>query len=242
MALAVSQSRNVRSRCRCSVCPAIHINSRSWLRSSSTHEPSDPPHRVVSDLNRCLPPAQHGQKSCALSPERARIQGLERARGGRGFLTPRPAQLCKNVYVMQERRSILVKEEGERGADLPRLWLGRSPCRPDESGPIALRGPTGHPRWIFVYAHVPVCCFGCLIIHTSPCVVRVYCMYVHSAPHVIYTMYRLCVFLVMIHPQVHLRIPCYDFYFLYSGQFAHLLGTTESHPERQPTGPIRRAH
>ena len=30
------------------MCPAIHINSRSWLRSSSTHEPSDPPLRVVS--------------------------------------------------------------------------------------------------------------------------------------------------------------------------------------------------
>ena len=29
------------------MCPAIHINSRSWLRSSSTREPSDPPHRVV---------------------------------------------------------------------------------------------------------------------------------------------------------------------------------------------------
>lgn len=42
-----SRSRNMRSRCRCSVCPAIHINSRSWLRSSSTHEPSDPPHRAV---------------------------------------------------------------------------------------------------------------------------------------------------------------------------------------------------
>ena len=27
---------------------AIHINSRSWLRSSSTHEPSDPPLRIVS--------------------------------------------------------------------------------------------------------------------------------------------------------------------------------------------------
>jgi hypothetical protein len=26
---------------------AIHINSRSWLRSSSTHEPSDPPLRMV---------------------------------------------------------------------------------------------------------------------------------------------------------------------------------------------------
>lgn len=29
------------------MCPAIHITSRSWLRSSSTHEPSDPPLRVV---------------------------------------------------------------------------------------------------------------------------------------------------------------------------------------------------
>ena len=43
----MTQSRNVRSRYRCSMCPAIHINSRSWLRSSSTHEPSDPPPRVV---------------------------------------------------------------------------------------------------------------------------------------------------------------------------------------------------
>ena len=29
------------------MCSAIHINYRSWLRSSSTHEPSDPPHRIV---------------------------------------------------------------------------------------------------------------------------------------------------------------------------------------------------
>ncbi len=43
-----TRCRNMRSRCRCSMCPAIHINSRSWLRSSSTHEPSDPPLRVVS--------------------------------------------------------------------------------------------------------------------------------------------------------------------------------------------------
>ena len=47
VAPGVTQGRNVRSRCRCSMCPAIHINSRSWLRSSSTHEPSDPPLRVV---------------------------------------------------------------------------------------------------------------------------------------------------------------------------------------------------
>jgi hypothetical protein len=43
----------MRSRYRCSMCPAIHINSRSWLRSSSTHEPSDPPLRVVISLS-CL--------------------------------------------------------------------------------------------------------------------------------------------------------------------------------------------
>jgi len=40
--------RNMRSKCRCSMCPAIHINSRSWLRSSSTHEPSDPPPKVIT--------------------------------------------------------------------------------------------------------------------------------------------------------------------------------------------------
>ena len=43
-----TRGRHVRSRCRCSMCSAIHINSRSWLRSSSTHEPSDPPLKVVS--------------------------------------------------------------------------------------------------------------------------------------------------------------------------------------------------
>lgn len=42
-----TQGRNVRSKNQCSVCPAIHTKSRSWLRSSSTREPSDPPLRVV---------------------------------------------------------------------------------------------------------------------------------------------------------------------------------------------------
>jgi hypothetical protein len=47
VALGLNLGRNVRSKCRCSMCPAIHITSRSWLRSSSTHEPSDPPLGVV---------------------------------------------------------------------------------------------------------------------------------------------------------------------------------------------------
>ena len=50
VALGMAQCRNVRSKRRCSMCPAIHINSRSWLRSSSTHEPSDPPLRVSLSL------------------------------------------------------------------------------------------------------------------------------------------------------------------------------------------------
>jgi hypothetical protein len=37
----------VRSKCRCSNCTAIRINSRNWQRSSSTREPSDPPLVVV---------------------------------------------------------------------------------------------------------------------------------------------------------------------------------------------------
>lgn len=45
-----TRGRHLRSRCRCSMCSAIHINSRSWLRSSSTHEPSDPPLKVVFQL------------------------------------------------------------------------------------------------------------------------------------------------------------------------------------------------
>jgi hypothetical protein len=32
------------------MCPANHISSRTLLRSSSTREPSDPPHRVVNVL------------------------------------------------------------------------------------------------------------------------------------------------------------------------------------------------
>jgi hypothetical protein len=36
------------------MCPAIHINSRSWLRSSSTHEPSDPPLRVIILFTDCM--------------------------------------------------------------------------------------------------------------------------------------------------------------------------------------------
>ena len=53
----LTRDRNMRSRCRCSMCPAIHTNSRSWLRSSSTHEPSDPPLRAVFLVSEVSVPA-----------------------------------------------------------------------------------------------------------------------------------------------------------------------------------------
>lgn len=47
-----TRGRNVRSKNQCSMCPAIHTKSRSWLRSSSTREPSDPLLRVVNFYGR----------------------------------------------------------------------------------------------------------------------------------------------------------------------------------------------
>ena len=44
--LRQAQTCNLRSEFRCSMCPAIHTNSRILLRPSSTCEPSDPPLRI----------------------------------------------------------------------------------------------------------------------------------------------------------------------------------------------------
>ena len=51
------------------MCPAIHINSRSWLRSSSTHEPSDPPLRVISQIFRRHSRATIRQSARAFTPQ-----------------------------------------------------------------------------------------------------------------------------------------------------------------------------
>ena len=144
----------MRSRCRCSVCPAIHINSRSWLRSSSTHEPSDPPHRVVSDLNRCLPPAQHGQKSCALSPESSDTRVLSVQRRRQGFHPPTTAPSAKNDGSVRyaKGRSASREREIERGADLTHNWEDR----------LAARDVPGHPIPMFI-RHTSPCALACKV-------------------------------------------------------------------------------
>ena len=83
------------------MCPAIHISSRSWLRSSSTHEPSDPPLRIVlsivsfdagvTDEARRLPPRPDPNPT-RVSGKRQMKTGGERERAGRlPFATERSA-------------------------------------------------------------------------------------------------------------------------------------------------------
>lgn len=63
------------------MCPAIHTSSRSWLRSSSTHEPSDPPLRIV--LFYFLPCRRGPGEGATPSPTRAkrrRVVGRQRCR------------------------------------------------------------------------------------------------------------------------------------------------------------------
>ena len=92
----------MRSRYRCSMCPAIHINSRSWLRSSSTHEPSDPPLRVV-----CVNSAYSTFTDLATVRVRVLKKKLRMRRGDRRqrFVRPSPTsgRSPKPAHRTQER-------------------------------------------------------------------------------------------------------------------------------------------
>lgn len=70
----LGRGRHVRSTGRCSLYPAIHTPTRILLRSSSTHEPSDPPLRVVSPVN-WRAPRFHGPAPLSL-PEPAICLGF----------------------------------------------------------------------------------------------------------------------------------------------------------------------
>lgn len=97
----------MRSRYRCSMCPAIHINSRSWLRSSSTHEPSDPPLRVVifvfSDIAaRSLARASPRRRSLASGRAAGSAQRFAN-RHRRDTEPPMRASVCDSSYRMVAR-------------------------------------------------------------------------------------------------------------------------------------------
>jgi hypothetical protein len=71
------------------MCSAIHINYRSWLRSSSTHEPSDPPHRIIlSGFRKEEGATSHllSRRSLPEGEEAAKVQATRDPRGA--YTTP----------------------------------------------------------------------------------------------------------------------------------------------------------
>ena len=150
----------MRSRRRCSMCPAIHINSRSWLRSSSTREPSDPPLRVFFQVFFYLSAkTRWGGGRGDSSPRRATSPRLFPCEEGK-----RPKQLGHREF----------EKRGENGGTTDSARCGV------EGGGLPLRGPRAPRAFDSARAGMRPCLF----------------------------------FALMILPQVHLRKPCYDFYFL----------------------------
>ena len=153
--------RNMRSRSRCSMCPAIHINSRSWLRSSSTHEPSDPPLRVVFPG----------------SPSRGPLQRFGRPAGATvrpapgGFRAPRRSQqtvLCEKHkhWGRGDRRGgslNLADRCSPRGTAPPGQVPRQASAR---AGGVSASGPAAPPRR--VAGRVVSWCHR-LVIRRKPC-------------------------------------------------------------------------
>lgn len=163
------------------MCPAIHINSRSWLRSSSTHEPSDPPPRVVflcffpwsSSLATILRRTSHRRfrevwglpdrlvNYCASS--RNFVRGTKKMENRREKALFCPAQIGSSSALPEP--SICAPDKPERDTVYQQSL---------SSAVLAGR----------FFVRVPWYDFATFI------------------------------YSVMILPQVHLRKPCYDFYFL----------------------------
>lgn len=121
----------MRSRCRCSMCPAIHITSRSWLRSSSTHEPSDPPLRVVIEFAIFRSPTSVYNYIHALSVHRPYID-IEKKNGtpgrrarGSSFFEPSQESGTEAVRTPLTPSSLFPVHERDR----PRTTTGQVPRR-----------------------------------------------------------------------------------------------------------------
>ena len=148
------------------MCPAIHISSRSWLRSSSTHEPSDPPLRVVH-LSVFFEADQHTRTSGTDRGDQKKGVGGETPDGR---LLP-PVEGWKEVFKPTAPPAGGGPTGTRRGCDSRHSFFHRRGFRARRGGPEA----SGFFRsWDCVWARRPV----------------------------------------MILPQVHLRKPCYDFYYL----------------------------
>ena len=169
------------------ICPAVHIPTRSLLRSSSTPEPSDPLYSIVffkqqlasrqkpalqqdSKCKQFTSPHEGGEQKGEPWRRRSSLNGWPSPqRGQRGTVPPsgpppetlreasRPRPRSSSVTAAADKPSAL-------GSDSQHLWKEK-------------KMRERHPRWF----NLALVCE-----HKS----------------------------IMILPQVHLRKPCYDFYFL----------------------------
>ncbi|KAL8604719.1 hypothetical protein ACOMHN_017678 [Nucella lapillus] len=127
----------MRSKCRCSMCPAIHISSRSWLRSSSTHEPSDPPPKVVIGLF-----FRYGEASTDQRPRTAEALRASQPGGADVPSTTRGVSLSDAVDVAtlvstaspQSAAPTTVSQGGERKLTSRRHRSHRTFCGPSVTG------------------------------------------------------------------------------------------------------------
>lgn len=207
-----TRGRNVRSKNQCSMCPAIHTKSRSWLRSSSTREPSDPLLRVVIFRFWRIGISPSPRRSSSVSRDAPPVGG--EASGGDRFA--------------EVSRAVAPRFRGERGSSEPRKGDTGSggPSRRDLRGgsssslaPSRKKGGTPFRRPGGEQAP-----------HAFRETLRAFRAFESVVPrpgrrggtdgprgprpvsgHVVVPGGRPT---VMILPQVHLRKPCYDFYFL----------------------------
>lgn len=201
VASGVTQSRNVRSRYRCSMCPAIHINSRSWLRPSSTHEPSDPPPRVFF-FSFMVQSRRWQQKIRRISLRL--MEGSITTWFGYGSSNEMP-------YALGKKKHLGIWGRGSQSS----FKLALSPC---------LRGCWGTPRKPRRSSVLPWYEEKFERHADRPSLARsvVYAARDPQSPEnrrdfvffAFWYVFGLPSFAVMILPQVHLRKPCYDFYFL----------------------------
>lgn len=152
----------MRSRCRCSMSPAIHIKSRSWLRSSSTHEPSDPPLRVIFSFYRMRRATRRHRHSLSETHTQLYIYGTTQPRSGDRLGRTRGAPLQSvATVVVTLRRTIHLgqrRQDGDRAhpphrvgqtAVFRRFFEPRVAHRGSDerdAGPLSRRRDVGHRR------------------------------------------------------------------------------------------------
>ena len=241
----------MRSRCRCSLSPAIRISSRGWPRSSSTDEPSDPPSRVFKrfcfgfyrfGFARVVSPGQalvcarswrkEGGKGNCEDRRRARIERTSTA-AAKLKCGATVVSLSTSTTEMVRRGS---RPQTGRSPSIVRRAVDGDSSRAATEANKAASATTQLTQWAIAHLSsrgtlsitVKVTDgYGVVVPFSlgssgSHLYVRPASRQEHGVPLLAIRSPGFCIWCffgrngttVMILPQVHLRKPCYDFYFL----------------------------